>query len=70
MCLCCNRSKTIKFIKNNEEFKKKYQWIDWSKNYCVNLFKDTDKEYTDDRNKILNELKLIFYNYKDQILAS
>ncbi len=65
-----NIDKTIKFIKNNEEFKKKYQWIDWSKNYCVNLFKDTDKEYTDDRNKILNELKLIFYNYKDQILAS
>ncbi len=65
-----NIDKTIKFIRNNEELKKKYQWINWSKNYCVNLFKDTEKEYIEDRNKILNELKLIFYNYKDQILAS
>ncbi len=63
-----NIDKTIKFIKNNEELKKKYQWIDWSKNYCKNLFKDSDKEYVEDRNKILNELKLIFYNNRDEIL--
>ncbi len=63
-----NIDKTIKFIRNNEELKKKYQWIDWSKNYCKNLFKDTEKEYLDDRNKILNELKLIFYNNRDEIL--
>ncbi len=65
-----NIDKTIKFIRNNEELKKKYKWIDWSKNYCINLFRDNDKEYIEDRNRILNDLKLIFYNYKDQILAS
>ncbi len=63
-----NIDKTIKFIRNNEELKNKYKWIDWSKNYCRNLFKDTDKEYVEDRNKILNELKLIFYNNREEIL--
>ncbi len=63
-----NINKTIKYIRENEELKKKYKWIDWSKNYCKNLFKDSDKEYMEDRNRILNDLKLIFYNYKDEIL--
>jgi hypothetical protein len=60
--------KTIKFIENNEELRKKSNWINWSKNYCLSLWDENDKENVGKRNDILNEIKLIFYNNRDEIL--
>jgi hypothetical protein len=61
--------KTIKFIESNDELKKKTKWINWAKNYCNNLWSESDEEYMGERKLILEKLKLIFFNYKDQILA-
>jgi hypothetical protein len=62
-----NLEKTIQFIKKNP---KKYskQTITWSKNYCKNLYDNKEKENIVNRNNVINDLKLIFYNNREQIL--
>ncbi len=62
-----NLEKTIKFIQKDP---KKYskQTIIWSKNYCKKLYDTKDKENISNKNDILDELKLIFYNNREQIL--
>ncbi len=65
-----NINKTIRFIEKHDELLEKAAWINWSKNYCLKLWKEDDEEYMNDRKQILDKLKLIFYNYRDQILAS
>ncbi len=62
-----NLEKTIKFIQKDP---KKYskQTITWSKNYCKNLYDTKDKDNIINKNDILDELKLIFYNNREQIL--
>ncbi len=61
-----NINKTIEFIKANpKKFSKK--WIDYSKNFLENLYDEDEK---DNREYMLNELKYIFYNNKDEILKS
>ncbi len=60
--------KTLEFIRKNETLKNKYKTIITCKNYCLSLFDETDKENLEARSEILNELKLIFYNNKDEIL--
>jgi hypothetical protein len=62
-----NLEKTIKFIQKDP---KKYskQTITWSKTYCRNLYDTKDKENISNKNDILDELKLIFYNNREQIL--
>ncbi len=59
--------KTIKFIKENP---KKFceKWINYSRNYLNNLYDEEDKENMENKNRIINELKLIFFNNKDEIL--
>ncbi len=59
--------KTIKFIKENpRKFCEK--WITYSRNYLTNLYDEEDRENMENKNKIINELKLIFFNHKDEIL--
>ncbi len=59
--------KTIQFIKDNpHKFNRK--WIDYSKRYLDNLYDEDDKEGVENRRLILNELKHIFFNNKDDIL--
>ncbi len=62
-----NIHKTIEFIqKNPKKFNKK--WIDYSIMYLNNLYDEDDKENITKKNEILEELKLIFFNNKDQII--
>jgi hypothetical protein len=62
-----NLEKTIKFIqKESKKYSK--QTITWSKNYCKNLYDTKDKDNVINKNDILDELKLIFYNNREQIL--
>ncbi len=61
-----NIIKTIEYIKSEpKKFSKK--WIDYSKNFLENLYDDDEKE---NREHVLNELKYIFYNNKNEILKS
>ncbi len=60
--------KTIQFIQNNEDFKTKNTWINYSKNYLLSLWDENDKENIENRSEIINELKLVFYNNKNEIL--
>ncbi len=59
-----NITKTIDFIKANPK-KFNNKWINYSKSYLDNIY---DEEEKDNREKILEELKYIFYNNKDEIL--
>ncbi len=63
-----NLIKTLKFIESNKELKEKTKWINFSKGYCMSLWDETDPENIENKKKIINELKYIFFNYKDQIL--
>ncbi len=62
--------KTLEFIENNAELKKNSKFINISKNYCESLWDDDDKENIENKNNIINELKLIFYNYREEILKN
>lgn len=63
-----NLIKTLKFIDGNKELKEKNKWINFSKGYCLSLWDESDPENIENKKKIINELKHIFYNYKDEIL--
>lgn len=60
--------KTVEFIRKNKKYSEKYPTILKCKNYAKGLFNEWDKESMDLRQKILDELKIIFYNHKDEIL--
>jgi len=60
--------KTVEFIRKNKKYAEKYPTILKCKNYAKGLFNEWDKESMDLRQKILDELKIIFYNHKDEIL--
>ncbi len=62
-----NIKKTLEFIENN---KKRYntKFITWAVNYLNNLDNEDDKDNIENKRKILAELKLIFYNNKEEIL--
>jgi hypothetical protein len=60
--------KTIEFIRKNKKYSDKYPTILKCKNYAKSLFNEFDKESIESRQKILDELKIIFYNHKDEIL--
>ena len=62
-----NINKTIEFIKTNpKKFNEK--WIRISNTYLKSLYDEDDKENVENKIKVLNELKLIFFNNKDEIL--
>jgi hypothetical protein len=63
-----NIRKTMAFINQNEEFQKRWKQINSSRNFCKNLYNDKDKDSIDNRNNILNQLKLLFYNFREQII--
>ncbi len=63
-----NLIKTLKFIESNKELKEKTKWINFSKGYCLSLWDETDPENIENKKKIINELKYIFFNYRDEIL--
>ncbi len=59
--------KTIQFIKDNpKKFNRK--WIDYSKRYLDNLYDEEDKDSIENKRIIIDELKHIFFNNKDDIL--
>lgn len=60
--------KTVKFIRENKKYADKYATILKCKKYAKSLFDEWDKESMENRQKILDELKLIFYNHKEEIL--
>ena len=59
--------KTIQFIKDNPK-KFNHKWIDYSKRYLGNLYDEEDKDNVENKRIILNDLKHIFFNNKDDIL--
>ncbi len=62
-----NINKTIEFIKANpKKFNEK--WIKLSNIYLQSLYDEEDKESIDNKLKILEELKLMFFNNKNEIL--
>ncbi len=62
-----NINKTIEFIKTNpKKFNEK--WIKISNTYLKSLYDEDDKENMENKIKVLEELKLIFFNNKDEIL--
>jgi len=62
-----NINKTIEFIRANpKKFNEK--WIKISNAYLKNLYDEDDKENIENKLKILEEIKLIFFNNKDEIL--
>jgi hypothetical protein len=60
--------KTVEFIRKNKKYAEKYATILKCKNYAKSLFNEWDKESMENRQEILDELKIIFYNHKDEIL--
>ena len=60
--------KTLKFINENKKYQTKINTILESKTFAKSLFDESDKENLDKRQEILDELKLIFYSHKDEIL--
>ncbi len=60
--------KTLKFIRENKKYESKINTIIESKNFAKSLFDETEKENLDKRQEILDELKLIFYSHRDEIL--
>jgi len=60
--------KTIQFIKTSSKFKNKEKWIKYANSYLNKLYDEEDRENIDNKNKILEELKIIFFNHKDDIL--
>lgn len=62
-----NIEKTTAFIKANP---KKYnpQFIKVANHYLKSLYDDDDKESIEDKAKVLEELKLIFFNNKEEIM--
>jgi hypothetical protein len=62
-----NINKTIEFIK---KYPKKFneKWIKISNTYLKSLYDEDDKENMENKLKVLEELKLIFFNNKDEIL--
>ena len=62
-----NIDKTIKFIQANpKKFNEK--WIKVSKTYLNSLYDEDDRENVENKLKVLDEIKLIFFNNKDEIL--
>lgn len=60
--------KTVEFIRKNKKYAEKYPTILKCKNFAKGLFNEFDKDSLENRQKILDELKIIFYNHKDEIL--
>ena len=62
-----NINKTIEFIKtNSKKFNEK--WIKISNIYLKSLYDEDDKENMENKLKVLDEIKFIFFNHKDEIL--
>ncbi len=62
-----NINKTIEFIRANpKKFNEK--WIKLSNTYLQSLYDEDDKENIENKLKILEEIKLIFFNNKEEIL--
>ena len=60
-------NKTIEFIKANpKKFNEK--WIKISNTYLKSLYDEDDKDNIENKLKVLEELKLIFFNNKDDII--
>lgn len=62
-----NIEKTTKFIKDNPK-KFNQKWIKISNTYLKSLYDEDDKENIENKTKVLNELKLIFFNNREEIL--
>jgi len=60
--------KTVEFIRKNKKYKDKYPTILKCKNYAKSLFNEFDKESIESRQQIIDELKIIFYNHREEIL--
>jgi hypothetical protein len=59
----------LEFIRKNKKYADKYYThIVKCNNFAKSLFDDSEKENIDKRQEILNELKLIFYSHRDEIL--
>ncbi len=61
-------NKTIQFIQSNKQFREKSDTIKYSKNYLLSLWDENDKENVENKSAIIDELKHIFFNNKDEIL--
>ena len=62
-----NIEKTTAFIKANPK-KFNPQFIKVANHYLKSLYDSDDKESIEDKTKVLEELKLIFFNNKDEIM--
>ncbi len=62
-----NIEKTTAFIKANPK-KFNPQFIKVANHYLKSLYDEDDKESIEDKSKVLEELKLIFFNNKDEIM--
>lgn len=62
-----NIEKTTAFIRANPK-KFNAQFIKVANHYLTSLYDEEDKESMEDKAKVLEELKLIFFNNKDEIL--
>ncbi len=60
--------KTLKFINDNKKYQTRINTILENKTFAKSLFDEAEKENLDKRQEILDELKLIFYSHKDEIL--
>ncbi len=60
--------KTVKFIRKNKKYSEKYATILKCRKFAKSLFDEWDKDSMDTRQQLLDELKLIFYNHRDEIL--
>ncbi len=60
--------KTLKYIKDNVKYQNRINTILDNKTFAKSLFDESDKENLDKRQEILDELKLIFYSHRDEIL--
>ncbi len=62
-----NYNKTMNYINQKQEFRERLRTINSGRNFCRNLYSETDKDSINNRNNILEELKLLFYNFREQI---
>ncbi len=60
--------KTLKYIRDNVIYQSRINTILENKTFAKSLFDESDKENLDKRQEILDELKLIFYSHRDEIL--
>jgi hypothetical protein len=63
-----NLDKTMSFINRKKDYRERLKAINSGRHFCRSLYSETDKEAISNRNTILDELKLLFYNNRDNIL--